>query len=385
MKEDVDTLQNDINNATRKREAYSLHTMTFNARLTVIETRLIREKLISYQKNGKCRYSPDTVKEGSATITFWGFQTIPFNYIKIKTAEIVNGKFCYMSFKINPRRMFHKNNHPFVYIADSEDIRKSLVSIQLFLNEVGITEISAEAFYLQRLDYCTNIRIGSKERVVEYMRLMRKGMCPHPTHRRLEYSLTQRREIPTKNSFTATCDSYEFSVYDKQSQMDGEADKYGAEEVEEAEGIIQIELRMSRRKIKYEMDKRLYCDDEEFLLHTSECSEELLNRCLKSCFGTGGFVMYEKAVELVKDRGYKKKTKKRMLDLLSFVAHSSLDDAKERYRRMYGDEYGPYRFRDLMGKFNELEISSITIRNRAEFEWFENPLEYIRSNNANYE
>ncbi len=82
--------------------------------------------------------------------------------------------------------------------------------------------ISKEHFYIQRIDYCANIRLGSRHEAEECMRPVRKGLCPHPTTRKEEYGKTQGRWIPPRNSFTVYCGSYEFSVYDKRSQIMGE-------------------------------------------------------------------------------------------------------------------------------------------------------------------
>lgn len=175
--------------------------------------------------------------------------------MKVKTISKNAGIIYYLQIKVNPRMMFHKDAHPFVYIADADDVRKSLDRVQDFLDMTNINNISKDYFYIQRIDYCANIRLRSRNEVEEYMRIVKKGLCPYPTIRKEEYSKTQGRWIPTRNSFIVYCGSYEFSVYDKQSQMMGEKDRYKVKDIAEAEGIVRVELRVKRNKIRYEKKK----------------------------------------------------------------------------------------------------------------------------------
>ena len=73
----------------------------------------------------------------------------------------------------------------------------------------------------------------------------------------MENSKTGKRKIPTKDSFTVYTKRFEFSIYDKYAQLSKEADKYSEEEMQEAEGMIRIELRVKRSKLRYDEKKNL--------------------------------------------------------------------------------------------------------------------------------
>ena len=372
------TEQDRIKNAAAVSCRYSMHTMSFCVRLARREAKVVRDKLVAYCEAEGLRYYEH--KNGWADtkeLIFPGFLAYGLNSVKVKAISKDTGGIYFLQIKVNPRMMFHKDAHPFVYIADADDIRKSLDRIQDFLDMTDINGIPKGAFYIQRIDYCANIRLGSRQEVEEYMRLVRKGLCPHLTTRKEEYSKTQGRWIPTRNSFTVYCGSYEFTVYDKWSQMMGEKDRYKAEDIAEAEGIVRVELRVKRNKVRYEK-KRTDCESEiEYLMKTAEISERLLNKYLRECFGTGCFVKASKAEELIRESSYKDKTKERMCRIVRDTAKSGLEKASLRYEKKHKDFY------NMMSRFNALGISPITIKQRSEIECLEHPIEYIKNQNAN--
>lgn len=378
MMDQKNTEQDKIKNAAAVSSRYSMHTMSFCTRLTPREAKTIREKLIAYCDAEGLRYHKHRNEwADTKELIFDGFLTYGLNPVKVRTISKNSGKIYFLQIKVNPRMMFHKDSHPFVYIADAADVRNSLDRIQDFLDMTDINGISKECFYIQRIDYCANIRLRSKYEVEEYMRLVRKGLCPHPTIRKEEYSKTQGRWIPTRNSFTVYCGSYEFSVYDKQSQMMGEKDKYLAEDIAEAEGIVRVELRVKRNKVRYEKMKSDCESETEYLMHTAEISERLLDKYLRECFGTGCFVKASKAEEIIRESSYKDKTKERMCRIIRDTAKNGLQKASLNYEKKHKN------FCDMMGRFNSLGISPITIKQRSEIECLDHPIEYIKNRNAN--
>ena len=378
MMDQKSTEQDKIKNAAAVSSRYSMHTMSFCVRLTVREAKEVRDKLVAHCEAEGLRYYEHKNEWADAKeLIFPGFLTYGLNSVKVKAISKNIGMICYLQIKVNPRMMFHKDSHPFVYIADADDVRNSLNRIQDFLDMTNINGITKESFYIQRIDYCANIRLRSRYEVEEYMRLVRKGLCPYPTMRKEEYSRTQGRWIPTRNSFTVYCGSYEFSVYDKQSQMMGEKDKYKAEDIEEAEGIIRVELRIKRNKVQYEKKRSGYESETEYLMDTAEISERLLDKYLRECFGTGCFVKASKAEEIVRESSYKDKTKESMCRIIRDTAKSGLQEAGLRYEKEHKS------FHDMMCRFNALGISPITIKQRSEIECLDHPIEYIKNRNAN--
>ena len=157
----------------------------------------------------------------------------------------------------------------------------------------------------------------------------------------------------------------------------GENEKYKAEDIAEAEGIVRIELRVKRNKIRYEKKRFDYESEIEYLMKTAEISERLLEKHLRECFGTGCFVKASKAEEIIWESRYKDKTKERMCRIVRDTAKSGLPKARLRYGEKHNN------FCDMMDRFNFLGISPITIRQRSEIECLDHPIGYIKDRNAN--
>lgn len=359
-------------------EKYSIHTLTFRVRLTKRDRDSIKEKLIKLSQEKRTGYYEKKSGDKAVykTINYNVASCFGFNMISLLKITFKNENTSYwMDIKINPRRMFHKKDHPFVYIADIKDLVSSYKKIDQFLKEAKINEIDSEAFYIQRVDYCVNIDLGNQKHVKEYMRLMKKGAYPYHSERRTEYSESGKRNVPTVDSFTVTSNSFEFSVYDKYIQLKKEKDKYPEEEIQEAEGMIRIELRVKRSKIRYDGKKGGYKDAQEFLSHAGDIAGKNIPRYIKKAYGNGKFVKLKKAKQVIEDSRYKKKTKEKMIKILDKVSKSNLQKVK----LLYGKDFSKY-----MEKFNDLGISPITIEKRSGTGEFPGPLYFIKHKNKSF-
>lgn len=361
--------------AAHDQKNYSIHTFTFRVRLTRVSRDFIEEKLIRLSKRKSRGYYTKGKKPYETTnynvASDFGFNTVSLLTI---TSEDMTTSY-WMDVKVNPRRMFHKEDHPFVYIAGKTDLIACYEQLDWLLKEAKITEIGCDAFYIQRADYCVNIDLEDQKRVKAYMRLMKKGAYPYKSERMMEYSEKGKRKIPTKDSFTVYTKNFEFSIYDKYVQLSKEADKYPEEEIQETEGMIRIELRVKRQKIHYD-EKKTGCNSTlEFLFSADEIAEDNIPRYLVKAYGSGKFVKLEKAKEIVEASDCKKKSKNKMVEILEKVSRGNLQEVKD----SYGEDFSKY-----IKKFNELGISPITIEKRSPFPELENPLYYIEHKNKNF-
>ena len=196
-----------------------------------------------------------------------------------------------------------------------------------------------------------------------------------------EYNPSQKRWVPTKHSFTITSAPtafIEFSCYNKYKQLENEDKKYTTEEISAAKGIIRIELRMSHLKILQEKQKLNISTEEDILLNANILSEDNIPRYIKSCFGAGYFTTAIKAKQKILDSSYHKKTKQSMIDMVERA------NSKGQTLEKIKCDIGKKKFSSLMKLFNQLGISPLTIRAKANIERMENPLYYIHYANANY-
>lgn len=225
---------------------------------------------------------------GYRSIRYLVAQKFGFNYVSVVKCTSGDG-FCrlWMDIKLNPRWMFHKNSHPFSYIASPDEVLRGYERIQEFLNAAKITMINYKMFVIQRIDYCVNIDMGDRALVKTYMRLMKKGCYPYKMKRRMEYSESGHRQVLIKDSFTVFSKTVELSIYDKYTQLEKEKEKYNEEDLRAAEGMIRIELRVKRPKIRYDA-KANRCEDTRSQLEmVSKIASKNIPRYLESAYGSG--------------------------------------------------------------------------------------------------
>lgn len=84
-----------------------------------------------------------------------------------------------------------------------------------------------------------------------------------------------------------------------------------------------------------------------------------------------------KAEEIIRESSCKDKTKERMCRIIRDTAKNGLQKASLNYEKKHKN------FCDMMGRFNSLGISPITIKQRSKIECMDHPIECIKSRNAN--
>lgn len=375
-KECILDLYNTPQNAGTGVVRYSIHTVDFRVSLTEKDKIAIEERLITLSRQYHARYFSKKEGMGYRSVRYLVAQEFGFNYASVVEGTSKDGfSKLWMDIKLNPRWMFHEDNHPFVYIASPDEVLRGYEHIQEFLNAAKITAINHRMFVVHRIDYCVNIDMGDRALVKSYMRLMRKGCYPYKMKRKMEYSESGHRQVLTKDSFTVFSKTAELAIYDKCTQLEKEDEKYHEEDLQAAEGMIRIELRVKRPKVRYDA-KAHGCEDTRSQLEmVFEIANKNIPRYIKSAYGTGKFVKYGKAKRLIQESEYAKKTKKMLLDFLQEVSSKGLEGAKEKYEK---------DFNKCMKRFNELEISPITIEKGSKVKEMENPLYYIENKSKNY-
>lgn len=203
---------------------------------------------------------------------------------------------------------------------------------------------------------------------------MRKGAYPYKSIRMKEYSETGKRYIDTINSFTVTSGSFEFSIYSKYKQLNREKEKYSADEIDRALGIIRIELRIYRSKVRREEIKHDAQGIEEFLNETNEIAKKNIPRYLSLSYGKGAFVTIQEAKRRIERTNWKRKKKGEMEKILKCVSRGNLQCVKNEYEE---------KFYEYMECFNSLGISPITVASNCVYKKMQNPLYYVENHCAN--
>mgnify|MGYP004465100749 CR=1 FL=1 len=356
---------------------YSFHTATLAAILTEREFNFIKDQLCKAVGNALTKYYREPYWHGKTSYNFLVNAKYGFPLVKmIKISGMNQRTTRKILITINPHAMLHKDDYPYVYISSKEDIRRSLEILTKFFVDVGINDwISLNILRVDRIDLSTNINLNDNATVEQYMKLLRQGNYPYSSRRVCIYSKSQRRKIPTPNSFTVKSLRWEFSVYNKQYQLKDNEKKYPKKEIEEAEGIIRFELRLKYPMI-YTRAKRINLSTvNDILLHADLIAEDNFPRYLNKCYGTGAFVKKTEAQKIIESSQYKAPTKEIMCAMLNCCM-------QKRNLHIVSEIFSKKTYETLLKRFNTLGISPITIDSKNPLQRFEAPLYYIKNYNA---
>lgn len=362
----IKDFENDENTTTDSM-AFSVHTITLRCPFANMERSLVKDKLCVYCSKYGTRY----YREEVGNRVYWNFELrnkLCVNRVIIwdlySDGIIVRSG---LDITLNPRHFYHKDDHPFTYIADQEDLDNITVYLDKMITELELG-LEIHMFVVHRIDLCANIKLGSRDEVKTYMRLMKKGAYAYNGKRKMEYSETQRKKVPTKNSFTISGKSFEFTVYDKYMQMSSSDMKYSKEDLEHAATQIRIELRVKRNKWKSMEEKYNIYSLGSIIKKIGEVSRVELVRYITKTYGVGSFVKFNYAKNVINMSSYHNKTKNVMIEFMEKASKENLEAAKD----MYYDRYG-----SIMKKFRELRISPITLPCKSLYLHFYSPITYI--------
>lgn len=354
-------------NTTIENTGFSIHTITLRCPFTNMERTLVKNKLCLYCNSKRVKY----YKENVGNRVYWNFELKNILYVNRVTIWDLYSEGVLvrsgLDITLNPRHFYHNEDHPFTFIAEQEDLENITIYLDKMIYELELG-LEAHMFVVHRIDLCANIKLNSRDEVKTYMRLMKKGAYAYNGKRKMEYSETQRKKIPTRNSFTVSGKSFEFTVYDKYMQMSESDVKYSKEELEYAETQIRIELRVKRSKQKRIEEKYNVYSLSSIIKEIGIISQEELMRYIAKTYGVGSFIKFSYAKNVINMSGYHNKTKKIMIEFMEKVSKENLEAAKD----MYYDKYS-----HIMKKFKKLKISPITLPCKGEFLFFYNPITYI--------
>lgn len=362
-----------LNTLTRNKDAaqfYSVHTFEIFILLSKDEYVQCKNILYNYCDTyglSWYKYSPDInsykifKQEGFTLLHTWRF---------ISTAGCQYG----MNIIINARKLLGYKKHANICIAPAKDISKIMPALHEKLNLIGLHSLDYNRFRLKRLDLCTNIKLETSVEFKEYLRLICKGKNVYDSVLLLCYDKKQKRRISPKHSFTLKGATFEISLYAKQIQMLASNKHYSAEELQSAENQLRIELRFKNQKNNELI--HLYQDLNNLIRHIPEIGHKYICRYLNSMYGKGDFYRFDIAVAKIESSNYHTKTKLQMIKFIKTVSKGSLNDAVIKF--------GKEESNSLLGHFNHLHVSPITLPVRSSFRLLYHPLYYIENQNANH-
>lgn len=335
----------------------SYHTFELRYQLTYQE----KETLINILKK-KGKVYVDNLDFTKSTIC----EILSNKGINIKFNQYTKNDFTFnmMYIKINPRRVMEHNNY--IGIFDSHQTSKMLKKVDKNLQSVTSLMPSVHSCKLNRIDFCSNIKMESQDAVIDYLKLLHRGYYPQKYSPATYYDLKAKRTRLYDNSITISNKHISVTYYNKYSQLN---ENPHCQNIGDAKNILRAEIQCKKNKIKH-LEKKYDCYSvQEFLECSDKIGEYVFKHYANIFYGCGDFYKLDKIHEKIDKSNLKKKSKTMMKDVVSMSAkHSSLNKALHQFHLKEKD------IKSVMKKFDKIGISPIVIPRRYNYDTFKNPL-----------
>lgn len=230
------------------------------------------------------------------------------------------------------------------------------------------SKVKLDDFVLSRVDFTVNIQVGSKKAVAAYIEILRKlGKIKGFSD---TYDKSKYDWYDGKLSFdlTSKSDDTQFTAYDKQGAMIKKGGDQDAKRVEAANGILRIEVKLTKPKIIKKFTKET---------ETKKQIKDLSKQCKKIFFETfkmivpfGDFYTKKKSIELINENIGKKKHREKMIELLELIpTKKSLYLAKKEINDRNVDK--------TIDLFASINLSPLTISKRSGVKHLQSLYDYL--------
>lgn len=289
--------------------------------------------------------------------------------ITIEFTQFIKNDFIFhmMYLIINPRRVMDENNY--IGIFDADDTDKMLDRLDNHLQKLTPLMPYVDSFKLNRIDFCTNIRMRSQDEVMSYIRILQKGRIPKKFSIDTYYDLTSKREKLYTNSITFSRNSMSVTFYNKYSQL--QENKH-CKNIEDAKNILRAEIQCKKNMVDYLSKKFHHRTVRDFLRNSYEIGEYVFKFHIPKFFGGGDFYKLDTVINKIRNSNLKQASKEKMIAFAEQSAnHKGLQNA------IISNSLKPDKYKSLMKKFNKIGISPIIIPRRYKYDSFENPLSLV--------
>ena len=276
---------------------------------------------------------------------------------------------------INPRKLIEPADE-YQYIGILPPRKESVNQVtkafkKLFSKTIFNKDI--DDYKISRVDFCTNIRCDSSKLFRELVRVLRKLPAP-PRYKRKFYSCGDRKKANryNKHYLRYACGNHELVIYDKTYQIVENNLIVGYEHL--PEGVLRFEMHCARSYIR-NLEKKLNCDKPSSLLwEFIQCSEKKLTKKFAACFPEMQYLHQDDIQEKIKASSYKKKTKKRMCELVELLGRvQSVDKALSKMKK------NGYDVSDLPDRFKKLGVSPVPLRTNFRAKYLPSLAELLRT------
>ena len=324
----------------------TIHTLELTCQLSRSEYQQIQERL-------KKNYPDGWEKAGKAKKSFHCFGMCENGIDIIEHRKEEKGcTFYYINYIVNPVRVITCGDYIDVWDPDAyEDLIKQF---NRKLTEACEVLPFFDRCDFHRIDFCMNVRLEDQDAVRSYIRLCQRANVPGRMKLCTVYDSVGHRQAPRNNEAAMANDAFEISIYDKHAQMEEQDYDYPDGQKEHAKGVVRIELRLKKKKIREYIKKYKINTNEDFFGNTDKIANDLAKKYLHKIAGEGRMYPLRDAKERIGKSALKKKQKQQLIGFLETVSKKrSVPDAVS--------EYGDKKSKKLLAQLDELKIGYMPI------------------------
>lgn len=235
--------------------------------------------------------------------------------------------FIYLKYIVNLKRTLDKDDYLHLLEPTPENITHVWETIRTTWEEIGCG-IPFDRFYLSRLDFTCDIKMGNTEQVQEYIRLLNKSILRSSRERFSVEGIYHSQQITenAKKELQQNCCKYKITecenlqFYNKIYELENENLPIPLKDKESNFQILRIELQMHKTKRISTLLENVGLYDkpieEQFLFFIAHAPVILIER-LEKLYPHGNYYQKSHVVQHVKNDAFiKNKTKKKILQLL---------------------------------------------------------------------
>jgi len=272
-----------------------------------------------------------------------------------------------IKFIVNPSKVLGGDDLE-LWKPNKANISELLERLELYIEDYFDSEYELNDFTLTRVDFTVNIKTGGKDDVAAYIEVLRKlGKVKGFSQKYDKYFDDDWYDKNLSFDLEGNSNGIEFTAYDKQGAL-AKKSKEKAARIKAAEGILRIEVRLTKQKAikKYTEETGVA----KQIRDLSKRSKEIFLETFTRVIPYGNFFKKQHAVEIIMENVPKKKQREKMLRLLELIPmKKSLLLAQK--------EMNDRNIDKIMAMFAEINLSPVTISKRPKVKHLRNLYEFL--------
>lgn len=219
---------------------------------------------------------------------------------------------------------------------------------------------------ITRVDFTRDLYVGDN---IDYI-IQLLNRCYKPYGYKKNFNNTDNNATFTKYN-SKEQKLFELSFYDKYKEMNSHIDnhnyQYDEETLNAARGLLRMEFRFYKPRLKNLKKSYPYKTVSDFLVMAEFNIEKIIEKNLRSLYLSGDFYKLNTILDMIDFSTYKDKTKKKMRDFIKLAAkHKNSDTAAIEF----ADKHDEKELKTMLKSFNKLGIIPAPISVRQLFdEW----------------